>query len=154
VDPEDGFRQQLSATSEKRLPMIATDRKAPESLAELATALAEIAQHIDEVTSDLDQYSFTHRSDVIVDRMEQAGVDGSLAAFNGFTHAWLLAKMPELTNEGDAVLDQMLFIEDQNYRTYVVLRLRRDGGKVLLLLPRVFDHIDRTWADRQPEEED
>jgi hypothetical protein len=86
--------------------------------------------------------------------MEQAGVDGPCAAFNGFTYAWILAKMPELTNEGDAVLDQILSIEDQHYRSYVVLRLRHEGGKVSLLLPRIFDHVDQTWAGRQPEDED
>jgi hypothetical protein len=133
--------------------MIATDRKAPETLGELAASLAEIAKLIDWVTEGLEDFPFTRQTDVLLARMEQAGIDGPCAAFHGFTYAWILANQPELINEGDAVLDQMLFIEDQNYRTYVVLRLRRDGGKVSLLLPRIFDHVDRTWAERNEPEE-
>jgi hypothetical protein len=136
--------------SERRIAMIATDRKAPESLGELAASLAELAGHIDEVTSGLEEYKFTDQTDELVRRMEQAGVDGPCAAFHGFTYAWILAKQPELINEGDAVLDQILWVEDEKYRTYVVLRSRVPGdySKVSLLLPRIFDHVDRTWAER------
>jgi hypothetical protein len=137
--------------------MITETKKAPpETLGELATTLAEIAGHIDDVTQGLSEYPFTVQTDILVDRMEQAGVDGPCAAFHGFTYAWILAKQPELINEGDAVLGQILWIEDENYRTYVVLRSRvlGDYNKVSLLLPRIFDHVDQTWAGRQPEDED
>jgi hypothetical protein len=136
--------------------MIATDRKAPpESLGDLATCLAEIASHIDQVTEGLSEFPFTRQTDVLVNRMERARIDGPVAAFHGLTYAWILALLPELINEGDAVLDQVLWIEDHNYRTYVVLRSRRDANKVSLMLPRIFDHVDRTWAERnEPAEDD
>jgi hypothetical protein len=136
--------------------MIATDRKPPETVSELASSLAEIAGLLDEVTKGLSEYPFTVQTDVLVARMEQAGVDGPCAAFHGFTYAWILAKQPELINEGDAVLGQILWIEDENYRTHVVLRSRvlGDYNRVSLLLPRIFDHVDQTWAGRQPEDED
>jgi hypothetical protein len=137
--------------------MITETKKAPpETLGELASTLAEIAGHIDEVTKGLSEYPFTVQTDVLIARMEQAGVDGPCAAFHGFTYAWILAKRPELINEGDAVLGQILWIEDEHYRTHVVLRsrVRGDYHKVSMLLPRIFDHVDQTWAGRQPEDED
>jgi hypothetical protein len=154
VDPEDGFNSSYQQTSKGRITMIATDRKAPETLSELAASLAELAGHIDEVTEGLTEFPFTRQTDVLVNRMERARIDGPLAAFHGLTYAWILALLPELTNHGDAVLDEIVSIEDQHYRTYVVLRLRHEGGKVSLLLPRIFDHVGRTWAERQPEEDE
>lgn len=136
--------------------MITETKKAPpESLGELATTLAAIAGHIDEVTS-VSEYPLTVQTDVLVARMEQAGVDGPCAAFHGFTFAWILAKHPELINEGDAVLGQILWIEDEHYRTHVVLRSRvlGDYNKVSLLLPRIFDHVDSKWAGRNEPGED
>jgi hypothetical protein len=148
-------QQYVMQISERRIAMIATDRKVPETLGELAASLAELAGHLDEVTKGLSEYPFTVQTNVLVDRMEQAGVDGPCAAFHGFTYAWILAKQPELINEGDAVLGQILWIEDENYRTHVVLRSRvlGDYNKVSLLLPRIFDHVDRNWADRNEPED-
>jgi hypothetical protein len=137
--------------------MITETKKAPpETLGELATTLAAIAGHIDEVTDGLSEFPFTQQTDVLVNRMERAGIDGPCAAFHGLTYAWILAKQPELINEGDAVLGQILWIEDENYRTHVVLRSRvlGDYNRVSLLLRRIFDHVDQTWAGRQPEDED
>jgi hypothetical protein len=74
--------------------MIATDRKAPETLGELAASLAELAGHIDEVTKGLEDFPFTKQTDVLFVRMEQTQVDGPLAAFDGFLFAWMHAKMP------------------------------------------------------------
>jgi hypothetical protein len=122
--------------------MITTDRKAPESLGELATSLAELAGHIDEVTNGLEDFPFTEQTDVLLERMEKTEVDGPLAAFDGFRFAWMLAKMPGLYG--------ILATDDHNYREYVVLRYQ--GNKVSLLLPRVFKYIDDTWAERKPQE--
>jgi hypothetical protein len=143
-------------TSKGRMTMITETKPAPGTLSELASALAEIAGHIDWITEGLEEFPFTRQTDVLVARMEQAGVDGPCAAFHGFTYAWILAKQPELINEGDAVLGQILWIEDENYRTHVVLRSRvlGDYNRVSLLLPRIFDQVDQTWAGRQPEDED
>jgi hypothetical protein len=83
--------------------MITETKKAPpETLGELASALAELAGHIDQVTQGLEDFPFTKQTDVLLARMEQTEVDGPLAAFRGFIYAWILAKMPELTNHGDA----------------------------------------------------
>jgi hypothetical protein len=118
-------------------------KTAPESLGELATALAELATEIDRVIAGLEDFPFTEQTEELLNRMEQTQVDGGLAAFDGFTYAWMLAKMPELY--------RILAIEDHSYREYVVLR--EIGGKVSLLIPRVFKYIDSTWAEKQPEGE-
>lgn len=123
--------------------MIATDRKVPETLGELAASLAELAGHIDEVTKDLSDFPFTKQTDVLFARMEQTEVDGPLAAFDGFLFAWMLAKMPELYG--------ILEIDDSNFRHYVVLR--NQDHKLSLLIPRVFKYVDQEWAQKQPEGE-
>jgi hypothetical protein len=122
-----------------------TEKAPPQTLGQLAASLATLAGYIDWITEGLEDFPFTKQTDVLLARMEQTEVDGPLAAFRGFTYAWILAKMPELTNHGDALLDEILSIEDHRYRDYVVLS-RRHIGRVSLLLPRVFSQIDQTWA--------
>jgi len=116
--------------------MIAMDRKVPETLGELATSLAELAGHIDEVTKGVEEFPFTKQTEVLLARMEQTEVDGPMAAFDGFLYAWMLAKLPELYG--------ILSIEDHNYREYVVLRHNHE--KLSLLIPRVFKYVDQEWG--------
>jgi hypothetical protein len=119
--------------------MITEAKKAPpETLGELAASLAELAGHIDQVTTGLEEFPFTKQTEVLLARMSQTEVDGPLAAFDGFLFAWMLAKQPELYG--------ILSIEDHNYREYVVLR--RNHEKLSLLIPRVFKHVDVEWASK------
>jgi hypothetical protein len=104
----------------------------PESLADLAQALLELANHVERVT-DVPEAA-------IVDRMLAEGADKYQAAFHGLLYAWIIAVMPEL--------EPVLGLDVRDYRRTVVLENRIGSGwgkhhnRFEFMLPKALDYID------------
>jgi hypothetical protein len=86
----------------------------PQTLAEMAQALLELANHVERVTEG------TESDAQIVDRMLADGANEHVAAFHSLTYAWILAVMPEV--------EELMHFDSRDYhRTVVLQRLRRRG---------------------------
>jgi hypothetical protein len=118
----------------------------PQSLAELAQALLELANHVERISEGVESAD-RDRTRKIVDRMLREGADDYIAAFHGITYAWVLAIMPEL--------EDVMNFDAKSYRRTVVLETRRGHGSNQLhnrfefMLPKSLDYVDDEWAGRE-----
>jgi hypothetical protein len=134
-----------SYQAKESISMTTETVKAPETLLDLTVQLGSVAARIDALLEGIEDVRFTEQTAEILKRIEsQAVIDEGVAAFHGITHAYIVAGYPELAP----------YLEVQHgyrgLRTHAVLRNR--PHEVALLLPRVLDAVDRTRAERQPQE--